>query len=42
MGSENEEELGSIADGDEIPPSEEEITQDEAPIEPEEAVEGDL
>ena len=31
------EELGTIADGEEIPPSLEEITQDEAPIDPAEA-----
>jgi len=33
------EELGSIADGDQIPDSEEEITQTEEPINPDEAAE---
>lgn len=34
-----EESLGTIADGDEVPESEEEITQSEDPINPEEAAE---
>ena len=34
-----EEELGSIADGDEIPESEEEIRQDPTPINPDEEAE---
>lgn len=33
------EELGSIADGTEVPESEEEITQSEDPIDPDEAAE---
>lgn len=33
----SEEELGSIADDDQVPESEEEITQDDGPINPEEA-----
>lgn len=42
MGNEHEveEDLGSIADGDDIPPSEEEVTQSDRPIDPEEAGEG--
>lgn len=36
-----EEDLGSIADGDDIPESEEEITQGEEPIDPGEAIEID-
>jgi hypothetical protein len=39
MSDQNPEELGTVADGDEVPASEEEVTQDPAPINPEEAEE---